>query len=49
MALDERVSQPTVTIYSPQGTNRRVAVVVFPGGGYKGLAIDLEGTEAVTG
>jgi len=41
----ERVSQPTMTVYSPKGTNTGVAVLVFPGGGYKGLAIDLEGTE----
>jgi acetyl esterase/lipase len=41
----ERVSRPTMTVYSPRGTNTGVAVVVFPGGGYKGLAIDLEGTE----
>jgi acetyl esterase/lipase len=39
------VSQPTMTVYSPKGTNRGVAVVVFPGGGYNCLAIDLEGTE----
>jgi acetyl esterase/lipase len=41
----DRVSQPTMTIYSPSGTNTGVAVVVFPGGGYNELAIDLEGTE----
>jgi len=41
----DRVSQPTMTVYSPIGTNTRVAVVVFPGGGYNELAIDLEGTE----
>jgi acetyl esterase/lipase len=41
----ERVSRPTMTVYSPQGKNTGVAVVVFPGGGYEGLAIDLEGTE----
>jgi hypothetical protein len=41
----ESVSRPTLTVYSPQGTNMGVAVVAFPGGGYKGLAIDLEGTE----
>ena len=40
------VSQPTMTVYSPKGKNTGVAVVVFPGGGYKVLAIDLEGTEA---
>jgi acetyl esterase/lipase len=39
------VSQPTLTVYSPKGTNTGVAVVVFPGGGYNELAIDLEGTE----
>ena len=40
-----RVSQPTMTVYSPSGKNTRAAVVVFPGGGYEDLAIDLEGTE----
>lgn len=39
------VSQPTVTVYSPTGRNTGAAVVVFPGGGYQILAIDLEGTE----
>ncbi len=39
------VTQPTMTVYSPQGQNTGVAVVVFPGGGYQGLAIDLEGSE----
>jgi len=39
------VSRPTMTVYSPRGTNTGVAIVVFPGGGYYGLAIDLEGTE----
>ena len=41
----ERVSQPTMTVYAPPGTNTGIAAIVFPGGGYKGLAIDLEGTE----
>jgi len=41
----DRVSQPTMTVYSPQGRNTGAAVVVFPGGGYNVLAIDLEGTE----
>ena len=31
----ERVSRPTMTVYSPQGKNTGVAVVVFPGGGYQ--------------
>ncbi len=39
------VSQPTMTVYSPRGTNTGVAMVVFPGGGYQCLAIDLEGAE----
>src|SRR5438128_3945804 len=39
------VSQPTMTVYSPSGENTGAAAVVFPGGGYQILAIDLEGTE----
>src|SRR5215475_7848816 len=39
------VSVPTMTIYSPTRKNTGAAVVVFPGGGYQILAIDLEGTE----
>jgi len=39
------VSQPTMTVYPPSGRNTGAAVVVFPGGGYEILAIDLEGTE----
>ncbi len=39
------VTRPTMTVYSPVGKNRGAAVVVFPGGGYQILAIDLEGTE----
>jgi acetyl esterase/lipase len=31
----DNVSQPTMTVYSPKGTNTGVAVVVFPGGGYQ--------------
>ncbi|WP_348267708.1 alpha/beta hydrolase [Edaphobacter paludis] len=41
----ENVSQPTMTVYSPTGKNTGAAVVVFPGGGYQILAIDLEGSE----
>jgi acetyl esterase/lipase len=40
------VSRPTMTVYLPKEKNTGVAVVVFPGGGYEILAIDLEGTEA---
>ena len=39
------VARPTMTVYSPKGKNTGVAVVVFPGGGFEELAIDLEGTE----
>ena len=39
------VSRPTMTVYLPQGNNTGAAIVVFPGGGYVDLAIDLEGTE----
>ena len=40
------VSSPTITLYKPNGANGAApAIVVFPGGGYKILAIDLEGTE----
>ncbi|KLD69284.1 alpha/beta hydrolase [Xanthomonas pisi] len=39
------VSRPTMTVYPAQGHNTGAAVVVFPGGGYQMLAMDLEGTE----
>jgi acetyl esterase/lipase len=39
------VSRPTMTIYAPKANNTGAAVLVFPGGGYQILAIDLEGTE----
>ncbi len=39
------VTVPTMTVYSPNGKNTGTAVVVFPGGGYQMLAIDLEGSE----
>ena len=42
----EHVSQPTMTVYSPKVKDTGTAVIVFPGGGYEILAIDLEGTEA---
>ena len=39
------ITQPTMTVYSPEGKNTGAAVVVFPGGGFQILALDLEGTE----
>jgi acetyl esterase/lipase len=40
------VSTPTMTIFPVRGPGHRAAMLVFPGGGFKQLAIDLEGTEA---
>lgn len=39
------VTQPTITLYPPTTKNTGAAVIVFPGGGFHGLAMDLEGTE----
>jgi acetyl esterase/lipase len=39
------VSNPTIKIFSPTKENSGVAVLVFPGGGYIDLAIELEGSE----
>ena len=40
------VSNPSMTLYrAPQDKNTGATVVVFPGGGYTILAMDLEGTE----
>ena len=40
------VSVPMLTVYSPaKAKNTGTAVLVFPGGGYHILAMDLEGTE----
>jgi acetyl esterase/lipase len=38
------VSRPTLTVYAPK-KNTGAAIVVFPGGAYHILAMDLEGTE----
>jgi acetyl esterase/lipase len=45
VGLLHNVSVPTITLYAPKGKNTGAAIVVFPGGGYNILAIDLEGTE----
>ncbi len=44
-AYVRNVSSPTITVYPPKQPNTGAAVVVFPGGGYNVLAIDLEGSE----
>lgn len=43
MAYD--VSKPTITIYQPTKNNTGAAVIVFPGGGYNKVAVELEGSE----
>jgi acetyl esterase/lipase len=39
------VTQPTITVYAPTTMSTGAAILVFPGGGFQELAIDLEGTE----
>src|SRR5205814_2020164 len=39
------VVSPTITRYPPKGKNTGTAAVVFPGGGYRRLSMDLEGSE----
>jgi acetyl esterase/lipase len=39
------VSTPTITLFKPTGKNTGAAVVVFPGGGYQIVAMDMEGSE----
>ena len=39
------VTWPTLTVYAPADKNTGAAVIICPGGGYGGLAYDMEGTE----
>ncbi len=39
------VTVPTMTVYGPRHFNTGAAIMVLPGGGYRALAIDLEGEE----
>ena len=41
----KNVSKPTIKVFSTKGNNTGAAVLVFPGGGYNKLAIELEGSE----
>jgi len=34
-----------MTVYAPTGKSTGAAIIVIPGGGFQGLAMDLEGTE----
>ena len=43
--IAKNVSNPTIKIFSPIDMNTGVAVLVFPGGGYTKVAIELEGSE----
>lgn len=42
------ISKPSLAVYPPTTANTGAAVLVFPGGGYRILAYDLEGTEVCT-
>ncbi|MDB5200799.1 MAG: hypothetical protein JWQ27_208 [Ferruginibacter sp.] len=44
----KNVSHPTITVFSPTHNNSGTAILVFPGGGYNKLAINLEGAEICT-
>jgi acetyl esterase/lipase len=39
------VSVPTMTIFKPKENSAGAAIIVFPGGGFRILAMDIEGTE----
>lgn len=39
------VTTPTMTVFPPKGQNTGVSILVFPGGGFQILAMDIEGTE----
>jgi acetyl esterase/lipase len=41
----KNVSNPTIKIFSPIKENTGAAVLVFPGGGYTKVAVELEGSE----
>lgn len=43
--MTTNVSNPTITVYSPKEKNTGTAIIVFPGGGYNKLAINLEGSQ----
>ena len=43
------VINPTITVYHPKPPSSRTAIIVFPGGGYKGLAIGKDSTIGING
>ena len=46
---ENAVTHPSLLIYSPQSGSARVAVLVFPGGGFKALAIGKQSTIGFNG
>ena len=40
-----KVTMPSLTVYRPKNKQSNAAVIICPGGGYRILALDLEGTE----
>ncbi len=43
--IAKNVSNPTIKVFSPIKENSGAAVLVFPGGGYTKVAVELEGSE----
>ncbi len=43
--IAKNVSNPTIKIFSPTKNNSGAAIIVFPGGGYTKVAVELEGSE----
>lgn len=43
------VTRPTFFLYSPKAHSARSAIIVFPGGGYKGVAIEKDSTLGLNG
>ena len=43
--IAKNVSNPTIKIFSPIKENSGAAVLIFPGGGYTKVAVELEGSE----
>lgn len=39
------VTRPTMTVFRPEGRNTGATLLVLPGGGFRAVAMDLEGTE----
>jgi acetyl esterase/lipase len=42
------VTDPTLTVYRPHNANTGAAIVAFPGGAYRWLSMDIEGSEVCT-